>query len=200
MLPARSSAPVATTPFGAVPPDVDRARRFAVVAIVALAVQRPMALAVAAADAGAWLVAPGIAWWLSKPPAPVAFAPTASELRFLRVAGAQDMGLLRGARRAAGTLVAAGQHPGKAVADDCPPHLADQHRAGAAGQSGGLRFRLCDRGTAARAHQSGARDDAADWSAIAGHFYNWYDTLTLQPLAAALHLRRSTAATSPAIC
>jgi cyclic beta-1,2-glucan synthetase len=31
-----------------------------------------------------WLFSPSIAWWISKPRVPTAFAPTAAQLRFLR--------------------------------------------------------------------------------------------------------------------
>ena len=58
---------------------------------------------------------------------------------------------------ARGSLAAAGQFPGASRRRGRASHLAHQHRAGAAGQSGGPRFRLLSIGTLARAH----RQDAA---------------------------------------
>ncbi|MBK8064000.1 MAG: hypothetical protein IPK29_08000 [Betaproteobacteria bacterium] len=67
--------------------------------------------------------------------------------------GAQDLGILRALRGRRGSLAAPRQFPGAPRPGHRAPHFADQHRAGAAGQSVGLRLRLPLAGTAAGAHR-----------------------------------------------
>ena len=88
------------------------------------------------------------------------------------------------------------EHP---VARDRAPHLADQHRPGAAGEPGGLRLRLPRRRRAARAHRRDARHDGS-----AGAPPRPLLQLVRHADAASRcrrsTSRRSTAATSPATC
>jgi hypothetical protein len=53
----------------------------AVVLAALLAWHRPMVLLVAAPLLLLWLLSPSIAWWISKPRVPPAFAPTAAQMR-----------------------------------------------------------------------------------------------------------------------
>ena len=52
---------------------------------VTLALQRPMVLLLAAPLLLLWLLSPSLAWWISQPRKPDAFAPSPAQLRFLRV-------------------------------------------------------------------------------------------------------------------
>ena len=53
--------------------------------LVVLLWQQPLALAAAAPLLLAWLLSPALAWWISKPPARREFTPSAAELQFLRL-------------------------------------------------------------------------------------------------------------------
>ena len=66
---------------------------------------------------------------------------------------APNLGLLRHLRGCAGPLAAAGQFPGISRGPDRPPHLAHQHRHGAAGQPVRLRLRLPHRRRRRAAHR-----------------------------------------------
>ena len=67
------------------------------------------------------------------------------------------------------------------------PHVADQHRDGAARHAGGPRPGLHRVDDAGRADRGDAHDGRAA-GALEGHLLNWYDTETLAPLAPALRL------------
>ena len=74
----------------------------------------------------------------------------------------QDVGLLRYLRRPGRPLAAAGQLPGVARSRAGAPHVADQHGAGAARQSLGLRLRLHLGGPARRPHHARLPGDVVD--------------------------------------
>ena len=64
----------------------------------------------------------------------------------------EDLGIFRDLRRPGGSLAAARQLSGASCGQGRPPHLADQHGLGAAGQFVRLRFRLHFGRTTRRAH------------------------------------------------
>ena len=74
----------------------------------------------------------------------------------------QDVGLLRHLRRARRPLAATGQFPGVARPRAGASHVADQHGAGAARQSLGLRLRLHLGGPARRPHHARLPGDVVD--------------------------------------
>ena len=79
-----------------------------------------------------------IAWWLEPAAGRARGAADGRRRRlFLRQARAPDLGVLRDLRRRRGQLAAAGQLPGASRRGRRAPHLADQHRPGAARQPGG---------------------------------------------------------------
>ena len=77
----------------------------------------------------------------------------------------QDLGLLRHVRRPGRSLAAAGQLPGVAGARGGASHVADQHGAGAARQSLGLRLRLHLGRPARRPHRARVPGDVGDGAA-----------------------------------
>ena len=148
---------------------------------VALVLQRPSALWLAMPLLLLWLGSPAIAWWISQPRTPHAFAPNAAQQRFLRTLARQTWAFFD-------VHVDATEHwlppdnlqeqPGPTIAHRTSPtnigmallaNLA-AHDFGFLG-SGRLleRTRLC-----LAAMQQLPRHR--------GHFYNWYDTRSLQPL------------------
>ena len=133
---------------------------------------------------------PVLAWWLSRPlRAARREAARREQIDLPAQARAPDLGVLRDVRRRRGSLAAARQLPGRSRRRDRAPHVADQHGPGAARQPGGVRLRLSAGRPAARAHRRNTlRHDGSRSSGYRGHFYNWYDTRTLQPLRAALRL------------
>ena len=154
----------------------------AVAAAIYLALSRPAALALAGPILGLWFASPAIAWWISRP----------LVRRDGRLDGRpdplspedfpQDLGLLRDLRRPGRPLAAAGQLSGASRRRGRPSHFADQHGTGAPGEFVRLRLRLPFGRTAHRTH---GECTLARWTALErhrGHFYNWYDTQSLQPL------------------
>ena len=95
---------------------------------------------------------------------------------------AQDLGVLRDLRRPGRSLAAAGQLSGASGCRGRASHLADQH--------GALRCsRICPPTTSATfrpdSSSSARRMRSPRWRRLErhqGHFYNWYDTQSLQPL------------------
>ncbi|SDI34307.1 Cellobiose phosphorylase [Pseudomonas flavescens] len=150
-------------------------------ALLALMLQRPMALAVAAPFLLLWPAGPALAWWLSRPPARARFTPKPAEQRFLRNL----------ARR---TWAFFDQHVGPAD-NWLPPDNLQEHP----GPTIAHRTSPTNMGMALLSHLaahdfgylSGARLLARldqSLTSMAGlerhrrHFYNWYDTQTLKPL------------------
>jgi cellobiose phosphorylase len=153
----------------------------AVVVLSALALQPPVALLVAGPIVLSWLVAPAIAWWLSKPPARVAFAPTASELRFLRTLARKTWVFFE-------TYVGPQENwlPPDNIQEK--PSLIIAHRTSPTNMGLALLANLAayDLGylTAGRLLErtSHTIDTMQRMTRHRGHFYNWYDTQSLQPL------------------
>ncbi|MDO1528740.1 glucoamylase family protein [Fulvimonas sp. R45] len=147
----------------------------------ALAVACPGALAVAGPFLLAWLLAPAVAWRISRPPSPPRFDATPADLRFLR----------RLARR---TWAFFESHVGPQENWLPPdnrqeqPELVVAHRTSPTNMGLALLANLAawDLGylSAGRLLQ---RTDATlrtmqELPHHRRHFYNWYDTLSLQPL------------------
>ncbi|KRA33807.1 cyclic beta 1-2 glucan synthetase [Rhodanobacter sp. Root627] len=148
---------------------------------VVLALHRPMVLLLAEPLLLLWLCSPGFAWWISQPRRASAFAPSGSQQRFLR-------SLARRTWAYFDTHVGPAEHwlPPDNMQEDPEPVVA--HRTSptnigmallanlAAYDFGFLSMgRLLDR----------TRHTLATMRALTrhrGHFYNWYDTQTLQPL------------------
>lgn len=153
----------------------------AVVTLVALAWQRPEGLAVASPILLSWLVAPAIAWWLSKPPARIAFAPSTDQLRFLRVLARKTWAFFE---------AHVGPEENWLPPDNIQekPSLTIAHRTSPTNIGLALLANLAayDFGYVTtgrlldRTHQTLATLHRMERHR--GHFYNWYDTLSLQPL------------------
>ena len=157
-----------------------------------------MALACVAAARCCGLVSPLVAWWLSRPivAPPAATCPRTSSTFCEK--------LSRRTWRYFEEFVTAEEnwlppdniqqnpHAGGRVA-----HQSDEHRHGAAGGSGGLRFRLLLRGAAARPHAERRSPRWRGWSAIAGIFSTGTTRDRSRPCIRAMS-RRSTAAIWPA--
>ena len=73
-------------------------------------------------------------------------------------AGQKDLALFRRVRRTVRPLAPPRQRPGDTAGDDCPPHVADQHRDEPARHSGRLRSRVHSRPRAGRTHGVDALD------------------------------------------
>ena len=108
------------------------------------------------------------------------------------------MAILRRARRPRGSLADSRQRPGEPPRARRAPHVADQHRAAAALDAGGVRLRVHHRRSALIARLEATFATLLRMQRYRGHFYNWYDTRTLEPLRARATSRPSTAATWPA--
>ncbi|KRE86136.1 cyclic beta 1-2 glucan synthetase [Rhodanobacter sp. Soil772] len=149
---------------------------------VALVLQRPLALWLAAPLLLLWLGSPAIAWWISQPRTPDAFAPNAAQRRFLRTLARQTWAFFD-------THVGAADHwlppdnlqeqPGPAIAHrTSPTNIGMALLANLAAHDFGFlgTGRLLER----------TRLSLATMQQLPrhrGHFYNWYDTQSLQPLA-----------------
>ena len=143
--------------------------------------RRPEALAAATPWLVLWLVSPLVAWWLSRPLPDARRSCPDDQTAFLNdwrgktwrffetFVGPEDNWLPPDNFQ---------EHP---VAGDRAPHVADQHRPGAAGEPGRLRLRLQLGGRTDRPHARtfGTLDRMERYR---GHFFNWYDTRTLEPL------------------
>ena len=147
-----------------------------------LAWYRPMALIVAAPLLLLWLISPAIAWWISKPNVPTVFAPTAAQMQFLRTLARKTWAFFD-------THVGPDDHwlppdnvqiqPAPAVAHrTSPTNIGLALLANLAAYDFGFvsAGRLVDRTVQTLATMRLLPRHR-------GHFYNWYDTLTLRPLA-----------------
>ncbi|WP_426701354.1 GH36-type glycosyl hydrolase domain-containing protein [Rhodanobacter sp. Col0626] len=154
----------------------------ALVLTVALALERPMVLVLAAPLLVLWLFSPSIAWWISQPRTADVFAPTSAQRQFLR-------GLARQTWAFFDIHVGPADHwlppdnlqeqPGPVIAHrTSPTNIGMALLANLAGHDFGFlgTGRLLER----------TRQTLATMQQLPrhrGHFYNWYDTLSLQPLA-----------------
>ena len=153
----------------------------AVLLIGILAWQRPAALLLAAPLLILWLVSPWIAWWISNPNVPDTFAPSAAQSQFLRSLSRKTWAFFD-------THVGPEDHwlppdnvqiqPAPAVAHrTSPTNIGLALLANLAAYDFGFvsAGRLLDR----------TMQTLATMRLLPrhrGHFYNWYDTLSLQPL------------------
>ena len=153
----------------------------AVFAWLALAFWHPWSLVAAGPILASWLVAPGVAWWLSKPPVRIAFAPTTDQLRFLRSLARKTWAFFE-------THVGPQENwlPPDNIQEKPSPVIA--HRTSPTNMGLSLLANLAayDFGyvTATRLLERTAHalDTMQRMERHRGHFYNWYDTLSLQPL------------------
>ncbi|MHB1058592.1 MAG: GH36-type glycosyl hydrolase domain-containing protein [Rhodanobacter sp.] len=148
---------------------------------VVLALERPLVLWLAAPLLLLWLLSPTIAWWISQPRAPGVFAPSAAQQRFLRTLARQTWAFFD-------VHVGADDHwlppdnlqeqPGPAIAHrTSPTNIGMALLANLAAHDFGFlgSGRLLER----------TRNTLVTMQQLPrhrGHFYNWYDTLSLQPL------------------
>ncbi len=142
---------------------------------------RPDALAVATPFLLLWLLAPAIAWRISKPPVLAAFAPTPEILRFLRRLSRKTWAFFEIHVRSQENWLPPDnvqEYPAAVIAHrTSPTNMGLALLANLAAYDLGYLTagRLLERtGHTLRTMQSMQRHR--------GHFYNWYDTLTLQPL------------------
>jgi cyclic beta-1,2-glucan synthetase len=154
----------------------------ALVVALVLLLNRPMVLMLASPLLVLWLVSPSLAWWISQPRVPDAFNPSAAQTRFLRVLARQTWAFFD-------THVGPSDHwlppdnlqeqPGPVIAHrTSPTNIGLALLANLAAWDFGFLSsgRVLDR----------CRQTLATMQQLPrhrGHFYNWYDTQTLQPLA-----------------
>ncbi|HEY0199640.1 MAG TPA: glucoamylase family protein [Rhodanobacter sp.] len=154
----------------------------AVLLTVTLALQRPMVLLLASPLLILWLLSPSIAWWISRPRVPRAFAPSHAQRDFLRALARRTWAFFD-------THVGPEDHwlPPDNLQEK--PQPATAHRTSPTNIGLALLANLAalDFGflSAGRLLER-TRNTLATMQLLPrhrGHFYNWYDTLTLQPLA-----------------
>ncbi|WP_426687677.1 GH36-type glycosyl hydrolase domain-containing protein [Rhodanobacter ginsengiterrae] len=154
----------------------------ALLTAAALALQRPLMLWLAAPLLLLWLVSPALAWWISQPRRDDAFVPDAQQQRFLRTLARQTWAFFD-------VHVNADEHwlppdnlqeqPGPTVAHrTSPTNIGMALLAGLAAHDFGFigSARLLERTRLTLA-------TLQKMPRHRGHFYNWYDTQNLQPLA-----------------
>jgi cyclic beta-1,2-glucan synthetase len=149
---------------------------------VTLTLQRPIAWLDAAPLLLLWLLSPSLAWWISQPRKADTFAPTPAQTRFLRELARRTWAFFE-------THVGPAEHwlppdnlqerPGPVIAHrTSPTNIGMALLANLAGFDFGFLSvnRLLDR----------TQHTLATLQRMPrhrGHFYNWYDTQSLQPLA-----------------
>ena len=109
----------------------------AVAVALQLLLTDPALLAVAGPFLLLWLLSPVIAWWVSRLLAVPKASLSVEQRIFLRRISRRTWGVLRALRRPGRPLAGPRQLPGIPHCGNRPPHLADQHGSGLAGQSGG---------------------------------------------------------------
>ncbi|WP_447593896.1 GH36-type glycosyl hydrolase domain-containing protein [Aquipseudomonas campi] len=151
------------------------------VAVVLLLIPTPLTLALASPLLVLWLLAPAIAWWLSRPSSRAAFVPSAEELRFLRTLARKTWAFFD-------------QHVGPADNWLPPDNVQEQpvaviaHRTSPTNMGMALVSHLAahDFGYLSAGRMLARLDQSL--TCMAGlerhrrHFFNWYDTQTLKPL------------------
>jgi cyclic beta-1,2-glucan synthetase len=147
-----------------------------------LALQRPLMVVLAAPLLLLWLLSPWTAWWISKPRVSSAFVPTPAQRRFLRTLARKTWAFFDAHVGPADHWLPPDnlqQQPLPVIAHrTSPTNIGLTLLANLAGYDFGFLSagRLLER----------TRQTFATMQALPrhrGHFYNWYDTLTLQPLA-----------------
>jgi cyclic beta-1,2-glucan synthetase len=153
----------------------------AVAAGAALAYFRPESLAVAGPILGAWLIMPGIAWWLSRPTLPTRPRLSARDEMFLR-------SVARRTWRFFETMVGPTDNylPPDNFQEDPPVGIAHRTSPTNIGLSLLANLGAYDFGyiTAGEVMARTSRTLAAvdKLQRYRGHLYNWYDTRSLEPL------------------
>jgi cyclic beta-1,2-glucan synthetase len=149
---------------------------------VVLALERPDVLLLASPLLLLWLLSPTIAWWISQPRRPDAFVPSAAQLRFLRVLARQTWAFFD-------THVGPADHwlPPDNLQEQPGPVIAHRTSPTNIGIALLANLAACDFGflSAGRLLQR-SRQTLATMQRLPryrGHFYNWYDTQHLKPLA-----------------
>ncbi len=154
---------------------------FAGLTMIGLSLARPGALAVAAPVLALWVAAPLLAWWLSRPLVRRAPELTPEQARFLRRMARKTWAYFDQFVAAADSWLPPDnfqEHPGPAIA----------HRTSPTNMGLTLLANLsaCDFGfisSGSLLERTGnSLRTMASLERHQGHFYNWYDTLTLQPL------------------
>ncbi|KGI76792.1 GH36-type glycosyl hydrolase domain-containing protein [Oleiagrimonas soli] len=148
----------------------------------ALLWSRPMSLAWAAPLLVAWLVSPVVAWWISRSPARATFRPSVADTRLLRVLARRTWAFFD-------RHVCEQDHwlPPDNLQQQPEPTIA--HRTSPTNMGMALLAHLAahDLGylSTARLLQriDGTLATMQNLPRHRGHFYNWYDTQTLKPLA-----------------
>jgi len=154
----------------------------AVILAALLAWHRPMALIVATPLLLLWLLSPSIAWWISKPNLPQRFAPSAAQMQFLRMLARKTWAFFDAHVGPADHWLPPDNvqiQPAPAIAHrTSPTNIGLALLANLAAYDFGFLSagRLLDRTVQTLATMRLLPRHR-------GHFYNWYDTLTLQPLA-----------------
>ncbi|MBS0383446.1 MAG: cyclic beta 1-2 glucan synthetase, partial [Proteobacteria bacterium] len=141
----------------------------------------PTALPAALAFLVLWFVAPGLAWWISRAPERPPLPLDAAQQVFLH-------GIARRVWHWFDTFVNADEH--WLPPDNCQVFPVEQvaHRTSPTNIGMALLADLSARDFGYLTHAGWLRRTAATLDTLAklprhrGHFYNWYDTLTLQPL------------------
>ena len=153
----------------------------AVTILVVLGWRRPDTLAIAGPFLLLWLASPVVAWWISKPPLLSVFTPSPNEQRFLR----------RLSRRTWAFFEAhIGPQENWLPPDNMQeqPEIVIAHRTSPTNMGLALLGNLAayDLGylTAARLvdRTAAALQTMQGMERYRGHFYNWYDTRSLEPL------------------
>ncbi|MDB4980862.1 MAG: cyclic beta 1-2 glucan synthetase, partial [Myxococcales bacterium] len=153
----------------------------ALVATLAIAVRAPGALPVAAPITALWLVSPALAWWLGRPLAPARPQMSAEDRDFLRVVARRTWRFFE-------TFVCAEDNhlPPDNFQEDPPRGIAHRTSPTNIGLALTANLAAYDFG-----YLSAAEVVARTTLTLAamdklqryrGHFYNWYDTRTLEPL------------------
>jgi cellobiose phosphorylase len=154
----------------------------AVLLIATLALQRPLALVLAAPLLLLWLLSPSIAWWISQPRVPRAFAPSHAQRGFLRALARRTWVFFE-------AHVGPEDHwlPPDNVQEKPQPAIAHRTSPTNMGLTLLANLTAADFGfiSTGRLLERTRHTLATmqDLPRHRGHFYNWYDTLTLQPLA-----------------
>ncbi|MGC1331825.1 glucoamylase family protein, partial [Pseudomonas sp.] len=151
-------------------------------AVAGLLVPRPWVLLLALPLLALWLVGPAMAWWGSRSPAPQAFDPSAEELGFLRTLARRTWAFFD-------AYVGPADHWLPPDNIQHPPYDNVAHRTSPTNMGMALLSHLA-------AHDFGYLSSTRLLQRLGlmlttlegleryrGHFYNWYDTQTLQPLA-----------------
>ncbi|MEW5314795.1 MAG: hypothetical protein WDW38_006264 [Sanguina aurantia] len=154
----------------------------AIVLALVFAYSRPSALLMAAPLLLLWLLSPAIAQWISSPNVPAVFAPTVQQMQFLRTLARKTWAFFDAHVGPADHWLPPDNvqiHPAPAIAHrTSPTNIGLALLANLAAYDFGFLSagRLLDRTVQTLATMRLLPRHR-------GHFYNWYDTLSLQPLA-----------------